>query len=91
MSEQDVAYMVSGETKQVTGMSIMIGQVHGEPLTNDLNKVNVPDTSSDVDKPTTQSTGISSYAIDSYSGKKVGGVGDIHRVTPDGIHTNFVG
>ena len=84
-------YMTSGELNQVTGTSILLGQAHGHPATNKAGMVNIPGTSPDFDKPTAVSTGITIYAIDSYSGKKSGGVGAIHRVTPDGTQTNFVG
>ena len=85
------SFMTSGETNQVTGTSILIGQAHGHPLTNKPGYVNTPGTSAEFDKPTAASAGIPIYAIDSYSGKKIGGVGAIHRVSPDGTQTNFIG
>lgn len=87
----NTSFMTSGETNQVTGTSILIGQAHGHPETDEPGMVNVPSTSPDIDKPTSISSGITIYAIDSYSGKKTGGVGAIHRVTPYGTQTNFVG
>lgn len=89
--EGNTSFMTSGETNQVTGTSILIGQAHGHPETNKPDMVNISGTSPDIDKPTAISSGITIYAIDSYSGKKIGGVGAIHRVTPDGTQTNFVG
>ena len=83
--------MTDGEKNQVTGTSILLGQAHGHPETNKPGMINIPGTSPDFDKPTSISSGIPIYAIDSYSGKNTGGVGAIHRVTPDGTQTNFVG
>jgi RHS repeat-associated protein len=84
------SFMASGETNQVTGLSILIGQAHGHPLTQDAGMVNERGTS-DLDKDASRNSGVPIYSIDSYSGKKIGGVGSINRVTPDGIQTNGVG
>ena len=86
----NTAFMVDGEKNQVTGTNIIVGQAHGHPLTNADGMVNEAGTSLK-DKNASINSGISIYAVDSYSGKKAGGVGDIHRVTPNGTQTNFIG
>ncbi|MBN8787950.1 MAG: RHS repeat-associated core domain-containing protein, partial [Terrimonas sp.] len=70
--------------------NLLIGQAHGHNLLQKPGLVNVPGTSPDVDLPTSQSLGIPIYAIDAYN-TRVGKSADIHRVTPDGTQTNFVG
>jgi len=69
---------------------IPTAQVHTHNTTQDSNKVNIPGTSSDYDKPTSQSLNIPIYAVDSYTGVQTNG-NAIHRVTPNGIQTNNVG
>lgn len=59
---------------------LIIGQVHGHPLTNDPGKVNIPGTSGQ-DQNTATSTGLPIYSIDSYSGK-AGNSQNIHRANP---------
>ncbi|MCF0071481.1 DUF6443 domain-containing protein [Dyadobacter sp. CY261] len=86
----ETSYMTSGETNQVTGLSILIGQVHGHPLTQEAGMVNESGTSLK-DKNAASSSGVPIYSIDSYGGKKTGGVGTINRVTPGGVQTNGVG
>ena len=88
--EGNTSFMLDGEKNQVTGTSILLGQAHGHPLTKDSGKVNESGTSQ-LDVKASEGSGIPIYAIDSFSGKKTGGVGEIHRVTPDGKQTNYVG
>ena len=70
--------------------NLLIGQAHGHNLTQKAGHVNIPTTSPDKDLPTSQSLGIPVYAIDAYN-TRVGKSADIHRVTPNGTQTNFVG
>jgi len=86
----NTSFMADGEKNQVTGTSILLGQAHGHPLTNADGMVNESGTSAK-DVKASAGSGVPIYAIDSFSGKKTGGVGAIHRVTPDGTQTNFVG
>jgi hypothetical protein len=60
---------------------LIIGQVHGHPLTNDPGKANDPGTSAK-DKNTATSTGIPIYAVDSFSGSP-GSSQNIHRANPN--------
>jgi hypothetical protein len=87
---ETTSFMTSGETNQVTGRSILIGQVHGHPLTQEAGMVNERGTS-DLDKDASRNSGVPIYSIDSFSGKKVGGMGSINRVTPDGTQSNGIG
>ncbi|MCJ8155555.1 RHS repeat-associated core domain-containing protein, partial [Chryseobacterium sp. SSA4.19] len=65
-------------------------QVHTHNTSQDPKLTNIPGTSSDYDKPTSQSLNIPIYAVDSYTGVQTNG-NVIHRVTPNGIQTNNVG
>jgi hypothetical protein len=86
----NTSFMIGGEKNQVTGTSILLGQAHGHPLTNTDGMVNEAGTSAK-DVKAGMGSGVPIYVIDSYSGKKMGGVGAIHRASPDGTQTNFVG
>ena len=88
--DDNTSFMIGGEKNQVTGTSILLGQAHGHPLTNADGMVNEAGTSIK-DKKAAIGSGVPVYSVDSYSGKKVGGTGAIHRASPDGIQTNFVG
>jgi hypothetical protein len=59
---------------------LVIGQVHGHPLTDDPNKVNLPGTSAQ-DQTTATGTGIPIYSVDSYQGAK-GSSQNINRANP---------
>ena len=87
---EQTSFMTIGETNQMTGLSILIGQAHGHPLTQEVGMVNERGTS-DLDKNASRNSGVPVYSIDSFSGKKIGGVGSINRVTPDGVQTNGIG
>jgi len=69
---------------------MLIAQVHGHPETTESGMENIPGTSSDKDKPTAMSLGITVFAIDSYNGT-AGGQYDVHSVNKSGTQTNFVG
>jgi RHS repeat-associated protein len=84
------SFMASGETNQVSGLSILIGQAHGHPQTQEAGMVNVRGTSA-LDKDASRNSGVPVYSVDSYSGKKFGGIGVINRVSPNGEQSNRVG
>ncbi len=74
-----------------TGSGLMLlAQVHGHPQTTESGKENIPGTSSDKDKPTAVSLGVTIFAIDSYNGT-AGGKYNVHSVNKSGTQTNFVG
>lgn len=65
-------------------------QAHTHNTSQNPKLTNIPGTSSDYDKPTSQSLNIPIYAVDSYTGVQTNG-NAVHRVTPNGIQTNNVG
>lgn len=69
---------------------MLIAQAHGHPQTTASGMQNEPGTSSDKDKPTAMSLGVTIFAIDSYSGT-TGGQYDVHSVNKSGTQTNFIG
>ncbi|KIX19619.1 hypothetical protein SY27_18010, partial [Flavobacterium sp. 316] len=68
---------------------LLLGQVHGHNLSQDPTKINIPGTS-DFDKNTASSSGVTIYATDAYS-QNAGGQVEIHRVSSDGTRTNNIG
>jgi len=67
--------------------NILIGQVHGHPLTNDPKRSNIPGTSI-LDANTSRSVNAPIYSIDSYTGSPNA---SINRVTPNGVSNQGVG
>jgi len=69
--------------------NILLGDVHGHPVTKEDGKVNIPGTSG-IDKETASKDkgyGIPIYSVDSYTGKSNANIG---RVTADGKQTTTV-
>jgi hypothetical protein len=67
--------------------NVLVGQIHGHPLTDDPDKKNIPGTS-DKDKATSHDVGIPIYSIDSYTNERNPSV---NRVTPNGQQTIGIG
>ncbi|MCD0467673.1 DUF6443 domain-containing protein [Flavobacterium sp. ENC] len=78
-----------GVSYNTQGGNLLLGQAHGHNLIKDPNKVNIPGTS-EVDKNTAASSGVTIYSIDAYN-TLVGGQAQINRVTPAGVQDNGVG
>ncbi|WP_445456799.1 RHS repeat domain-containing protein [Flavobacterium sp. HNIBRBA15423] len=79
----------SGDSYNTLDGKLLLGQVHGHNLIQDQNKRNIPGTS-DADKNTASSSGMTIYATDAYS-QSAGGQVEIHRVSSDGTRTNNIG
>ncbi len=67
--------------------NVLVGQIHGHPLTDDPDKKNIPGTS-DKDNATSHDVGIPIYSIDSYTNERNPSV---NRVTPNGQQTIGIG
>ncbi|MEO0556459.1 MAG: RHS repeat-associated core domain-containing protein [Bacteroidota bacterium] len=79
-----------GINQETPGGRVIIGQAHGHPLVQEEGQVNVSGTS-DTDKTTAASLNIPIYSVDSFSGRRTGGKGNINRVTPGGVQSNRIG